>query len=155
MNKLIHKRMEDEPGIHRNEHKDYESIRHPIVPRDGAKQCVVSVYEIPPGKSAYPYHYHTQNEEVFYIINGNGMLRTPSGEKKVSAGDFIFFPANEEGAHKLTNISESEMLTYIDFDTTNEIDVTFYPDSKKMGIWGKEINQLFRTSDHVDYYENE
>lgn len=142
-------------SIKKIEHKDYAYIRKDFVPRGGANQCIVSVYEIPPKKSAYPYHFHTKKEEVFYIIKGDGILKTPDGEKTVSAGDLLFFPANEKGAHKLTNSSASEPLTYIDFDVCNDIDVAFYPDSKKIGIWGKGINQVYKTGDNVNYYDGE
>lgn len=140
---------------HKNKHEGYEYHQRVFVPRREAKQCTVSVYEIPPKKSAYPYHFHIKNEEVFYIISGQGILKTPDGEKNVSAGDLLFFPANEKGAHKLTNSSETAMLVYIDFDTVNDIDVALYPDSKKIGIWGMDTNQVFRTEDRVDYYEGE
>jgi len=115
---------------------------------------VVSLYEIPPGKSAYPYHYHTQNEECFYILSGSGSLRTPEGERPVQAGEFLFFPAGEQGAHKLTNTGDVN-LVYLDYDAEHEIDVAFYPDSGKIGIWGMGINQVYKTEDQVGYYEGE
>jgi len=154
MGEILHVRAEDIPQSHKNEHVGYEYFRHKIVPRNVARQCTVSVYRLPPGKSAYPYHWHTQNEEVFYIISGSGILKTPEGERKVTAGDFLFFPANESGAHKLTNTS-SEELIYIDFDTQNPIDVALYPDSGKIGVWGMNINQAFRMEHQVGYYEGE
>lgn len=148
-------RAKDVPAKHKSEHEGYEYSKREIVPRGLAGQCVVSVYELPPGKSAYPYHFHTKNEEVFYIISGQGVLRTPAGAREVSAGDFLYFPANEKGAHKLMNASETEALIYIDFDTSNDLDVAFYPDSGKVGIWGKGIGQLFRLDSQVDYYDGE
>ena len=141
--------------IHKSEHEDYEYYKREFVPKVSSNQCVVSVYEIPPGKSAYPYHYHTKNEEVFYIVKGSGILKTPLGERLVSAGELLFFPTNENGAHKLTNHSTTEVLVYLDFDTLNDIDVAFYPDSKKIGVFGKGINQIYKTSDQVDYYDGE
>ena len=45
-----------------------------FVPFGAANNSVVSVYEIPPLKSAYPYHYHHKNEETLYIISGKGVL---------------------------------------------------------------------------------
>ena len=139
---------------HKNEHEGYEYFREHIVPRDAAEQCVVSAYRLPPGKAAYPYHWHTQNEEVFYILSGTGTLKTPAGERQVSAGEFLFFPANASGAHKLTNTGGEELI-YIDFDTQNAIDACVYPDSGKIGVWGKGINQVFRAEDRVGYYEGE
>lgn len=132
----------------------YEYYRRKFVPLGRAAQCVVSVYEIPPGKSAYPFHYHLKNEEVFFIVSGKGTLRTPEGEREVAAGELLFFPAEPGGAHKLTNSGEGP-LVYIDFDTQNALDAAVYPDSHKIGIWGRGINQVFQTEDAVDYYKNE
>ncbi len=155
MNDIIKTKIQEIPTKHKNEHDGYEFYKRELVPKGNAQHCAISVYEIPPGKSAYPYHYHTENEEAFYILKGNGILKTPTGETKVSAGDFLFFPANEQGAHKLTNCSETESLEYLDFDTYNELDVAFYPDSGKVGIWGRNINKLFKLSQQVDYYDGE
>lgn len=155
MDEIFRVRVEDIQPKHKSEHTQYEYFRRSLVPKDITKQCAVSVYEIPPGKSSYPYHYHTKNEETYYIISGKGTVKTPEGNMEVSSGDFVFFPANERGAHKLTNSSETEMLMYIDFDTYNDIDVTFYPDSGKIGVWGKNINKLFKTEHEVEYYDGE
>ena len=155
MSGIRHSKIDALPAKHRTGPDNYEYIRRNFVPRGAASQCIVSIYEIPPAKCAYPYHYHHKNEETFYIISGQGVLRTPEGERTVSAGDLLFFPAEEGGAHKLTNTSEVEPLVYIDFDTDNDLDVTVYPDSGKIGVWGKGINRLYRTEDDVDYYEGE
>ena len=140
---------------HKNLHPDYEYYKKDFIPRGYADKTMVSIYEIPPGKSAYPYHYHLKNEETFYIIRGEGLLKTPQGEKAVSAGDLIFFPANEAGAHKLTNTSPAENLVYIDFDVIHDMDVTVYPDSKKIAVWGKDVNKVYPLDANVDYYEGE
>ena len=155
MKNIKHSKIEDIPVRHKYEHDGYEYLRRRFVPFGEAKNTLVSIYEIPPGKSAYPYHFHHNNEETFYIISGEGVLRTPEGERKVSAGELIFFPTGEQGAHKLTNCSQTENLVYIDFDVTHEVDITEYPDSGKIGIWGMGINELYRRSDNVDYYEGE
>ncbi len=155
MNDIIRKNINKLKGTTVNNHKEYEYCKKNFVPRDNNKQCLVNIYEVPPHKSAYPYHFHTSNEEVFYIISGEGVLRTPEGESSVCAGDIIYFPANEKGAHKLTNSSDSEMLKYIDFGTKNDLDVCFYPDSNKIGVWGKDVNKLFKLEDEVDYYSGE
>ena len=139
---------------HKSEHEAYEYTKKEIIGRADALQCIVAIYEVPPGKAAYPYHYHLKNEEVFYILEGEGELYTPEGKKRIGKGDFMFFPCDSSG-HKLVNASETEMLVYIDFDTKNDIDVTYYPDSKKIAVWGKETNVVFNEDDTVDYYEGE
>ena len=148
-------KIEEIPASHRCEHEGYEYFRRKFIPFGGAKNTVVSVYEIPPGKAAYPYHFHYKNEETFYILSGEGILRTPGGVRKVKAGELLFFPAGPEGAHILKNTSETEILCYIDFDVVHDIDVAVYPDSDKIGIWGKGINRIYPREADVDYYEGE
>lgn len=155
MSEFRHAHIDELTPKHKNWNADYEYDRKDFVPRGGGEHCMVSVYEIPPLKSAYPYHYHHKNEETFFIVSGEGVLRTPDGERPVRAGDLFFFPANSHGAHKLTNTSETEKLVYIDFDVTHDLDVAIYPDSHKIGVWGKGINKLYRLADDVDYYEGE
>ena len=152
---IKHAKIEDIPAGHREEHEGYEYFRRKFVPFGEAKQTHVCVYEIPPGKAAYPYHFHYKTEETFYIISGTGLLRTPEGEREVRGGELIFFPAGEEGAHKLTNISDSSNLVYIDFDVAHDLDAAVYPDSGKIGVWGMGINQMYPKSAAVDYYDGE
>ena len=155
MSRIKHSQIEEIPASHKCEHEGYEYYRRRFVPFGGAKNSLVSVYEIPPHKSAYPYHFHHNNEETFYILSGEGVLRTPDGERKVSAGELLFFPTGPAGAHKLTNCSDTEKLVYIDFDVVHEVDITIYPDSDKIGVWGMGINQLYPQAEAVDYYDGE
>ena len=155
MSQIKHAKIDQIPAGHKCEHEGYAYFRRKFVPFGAASRTHVCVYEIPPLKSAYPYHYHCKTEETFYIISGEGLLRTPEGEKTVSAGELIFFPAGELGAHKLTNTSQTENLVYIDFDSTVDLDFAVYPDSDKIGIWGMGINQLFPKSAETDYYDGE
>lgn len=152
---MKHAKPEELPEKHKRKHPDYEHIRRDFVPRGHARSTQVSVYEVPPGKAAYPYHYHLQDEETFYILSGEGLLRTPEGERRVRAGELLFFPAGSAGAHKLTNISETENLVYIDFDVIHDLDAAVYPDSGKLGIWGMGTNKIYPMDADVDYYQGE
>ena len=155
MSEIKHAKIEEIPVSHKREHEGYEYFRRKFIPFGAAGNTLVSVYEIPPGKSAYPYHFHYKNEETFCILSGAGILKTPEGERKVGPGELLFFPAGPEGAHKITNSSETEMRTYIDFDVVHDIDVAVYPDSDKIGIWGKGINKIYPQNADVDYYDGE
>ena len=155
MSEIRHSHIDDIPAGHKCEHEGYEYRRRKFVPFGGSKNSLVSVYEVPPGKAAYPYHFHHNNEETFYIISGEGLLRTPEGERKVGPGELLFFPTGPEGAHKLTNTSENEPLVYIDFDVVHQVDITVYPDSGKLGIWGMGVNKVFPEGQAVDYYQGE
>jgi uncharacterized cupin superfamily protein len=73
----------------------------------------------------------------------------------VSAGEMLFFPTGPAGAHKLTNISETDNLVYIDFDVVHDVDIAVYPDSDKIGVWGMGVNKLYPQEADVDYYDGE
>ena len=116
----------------------------------------VYFYIIPPGKANYPYHYHTANEEVFYIMSGQGTLKTPEGEKIVSEGDAIVMPANENGAHKLINTSDIP-LVYLEVKTSTTPEICIQPDSEKFvliappAVFGK----AFKIDSDVNYLTGE
>lgn len=127
-------------------------VTNPNVTGEG--KLKIAFYKLMPGKSNYPYHYHSSKEEVFYIISGTGTLKTPDGEKSVMEGDVIVFPANANGAHQLTNTSE-EILIYIDIDTTSTAEVVFYPDKGDFRILTETATKSFSLNSEVNYMRNE
>lgn len=150
-------RKEQIVASHRNEHPPYEYNKYAVTERrPGTDQIYAAIYELPPQKANYPYHYHMANEELFYIISGTGILVTPEGERQISAGDVIVCPTGEKSAHKIVNISETETLTYLDVDASRSTDVVFYPDSNKVGLNLNGIrNAFYRIDSDVGYYEGE
>lgn len=63
----------------------------------------VTVY---PG-GAVPHHCHEQ-EEVYYIERGRGVLRLGQEEHAVAAGDYAYIPPGTE--HCLTNTGEENLI---------------------------------------------
>ncbi len=128
-------------------------------------KMVASLYEVPPGKASWPFHFHTANEEAFYILEGEGELRCYDKRIKVSAGDFLSFPVGEKGVHQLKNISSEKPLKYLDFGTTNQPDIVFMPDSNKVGIFAgsapcqnntkRTTRKYFALNSEIDYLAGE
>lgn len=138
---------------HRCDHEPYEFYKYELTKR-GEGQCTAAIYELPPGKANYPYHYHMGSEEIFYIISGCGAMETPEGERPVGAGDVIICPAGPQGAHRLVNTSP-ETLVYLDCDTVSSPEVVFYPRSGKVGIMAGGQARFYQADDDVGYYEGE
>jgi uncharacterized cupin superfamily protein len=123
-----------------------------------------SLYEVPPGRRAWPYHYHLANEEAIYVLKGSGTLRIGGEEILLSEGDYVALPAKAEGAHQLINSSEA-VLRYLCFSTMVEPDVMVYPDSGKVGIFGgaapggpkgeRTFSKFLRGDAEVGYYDSE
>jgi uncharacterized cupin superfamily protein len=140
--------------VHKCVHEPYEYYKYIMTDREDNGQCTVALYELPPGKANYPYHYHMGSEEIFYIISGSGTLETPEGDKPIQAGDVIVCPAGEESAHRIVNTS-AEKLTYLDCDTIVLPEVVGYPRSGKVGVMADGMAKFFKTGSDVGYYEGE
>jgi len=127
------------------------------------EQLGASLYELPPGERAWPYHYHTGNEEALYLLAGSGSLRLDGETLAVEAGDYVALPADESGAHRVVNDSD-EPLRYLAVSTMNDPDVTVYPDSDKLGVFagsppgGREersVHGYYERDADVDYWQGE
>ena len=127
-------------------------VASPFVSKEG--KLAVKFYTLQPGKSNYPYHWHTGVEEVFYIISGTATLKTPKGDTIVSEGDVIVLPANENGAHKLFNHSDAP-LVYLDVDTVDTREVVFYPDTNKVRVMTGDFFKSFKIDSEVNYLDGE
>ena len=114
----------------------------------------VKFFTLMPGKTNYPYHYHTGAEEVFYIISGTATLKTPDGDRIITEGDVIVCPANASGAHQITNTSD-DALVYIDISTAPSPDVVFFPDKGDFRILTPDVSKSFSLDSEVNYLRNE
>jgi len=122
-----------------------------------------SLYELPPGKRSWPYHYHSGNAEAFYVLSGEGQLRAPEGEHALKAGDYVACPAGTEGGHRVVNDGE-EPLRYLAVSTMTTPDVTVYPDSDTFGVFtgsppggeaDRDVAGYYELADDVDYWAGE
>ena len=130
----------------------YELSRVRVGGRIGASALGLSVYDIAPGQSAFPYHYELGREEWLLVLAGRPTLRDPDGEEELAPGDLVVFPEGEEGAHKVTNNTDEQVRIAM-ISNKDEPSVAFYPDSGKVGFW--PAGKLFRLADEVDYFEGE
>lgn len=129
----------------------------------GGEALGCSLYEIPPGKRAWPYHYHTANEEALFVLQGTGTVRLAHETHPLQAGDYVALPADDRGAHRVMN-DGSEPLRYVMLSTMIEPDVAVYPDSGKIGVFAgappggsgeRTVGGFYRFNDEVDYWTGE
>lgn len=121
----------------------------------GAKDLGYSYDVVPPGKKACPFHSHRAEEEMFFIVQGRGMLRYGSESRPIRAGDFICCPTGgPDTAHQIVNDSDGD-LAYISVSTMMPAEVCEYPDSRKVGSYGGDFRHMTRTDAAVDYWEGE
>jgi uncharacterized cupin superfamily protein len=129
--------------------------RGSLTERMGLTTLGINVTRVAPGKTAYPFHSHRCNDELFYILGGDGELRLGSERHAVKAGDVIGCPiGGPETAHQLINTG-SEPLLYLSISSNLDPDICEYPDSKKIGVWAGEFMVLTRSDTPVDYWDGE
>jgi uncharacterized cupin superfamily protein len=56
-----------------------------------AENFEFDIRSLDPDRFSFPYHFHRNAEELFLIISGKAMLRTPDGFTEVNKNDVIFF----------------------------------------------------------------
>jgi uncharacterized cupin superfamily protein len=125
----------------------------------GAELIGTSLWEVPPGEAAYPYHFHYADEEVVIVLSGRPSLRTPNGTRELEEGEAVRFPLGEEGAHQIINHGE-QVATFLAISSSGRPDVVVYPDSDKIGVGerlpkGGGLRAFFRRDDAVDYFTGE
>jgi uncharacterized cupin superfamily protein len=125
----------------------------------GTERLGLSLWELPPGEAAYPYHYHLTEEEIVIVAAGRPSLRTPEGWRELEQGEVVVFKRGEEGGHQLVNRTD-ETVRFLAASTNGEPDIVFYPDSGKVGAAerrpaGGGFRKYFRLADERDYYDRE
>ena len=137
MKDLIIKNVANNQGEIRN--KGFDVI--PIVRGKDVDTYEACFVKISPGNQSWPYHYHDQSEEIFYIISGQGKLRTYDGEKDIEAGDMVCFPTGEKGGHSILNTSKSESLIYVDLGVKAvKTDIVTMPDDGTYELIGNHFD---------------
>ena len=112
----------------------FETKVAPIGSKIGAEKLAYNITAVPPGKRAFPFHNHHTNEEMFFVLEGEGTLRFGDNEHPVRKGDFICCPpGGTDLAHQIINTGTAE-LRYLALSTALDTDVFQYPDSGKFGV---------------------
>ena len=87
----------------RREHPGFECRRARLGRQAGSVKTGLSLWELPPGEAAYPYHFHLAEEETIVVVRGRLHLRTPDRWRELEEGDVVCFPPGEAGAHQVVN----------------------------------------------------
>lgn len=137
----------------------YRSDCARVGPLLGAKHLGYSYDVVPPGKRACPFHSHHAEEEMFFVVRGEGTLRYGAETRKIRAGDFICCPTGgPDTAHQIVNDSSAD-LAYISVSTMMPAEVCEYPDSGKVGAFGgaapSRLKHMTEMSAAVDYWKGE
>jgi uncharacterized cupin superfamily protein len=128
-----------------------------VAQQAGAKKIGMTLWEIPAGEAAYPYHWHVVDEEVVVVLDEGLSLRGADGEwRSLPAGEVLAFPVGEEGGHQLWNRGESTArFLSVSSGPSEGDDIVIYPDSGKIGVYAQNVYELYPRDAAVDYWDGE
>lgn len=116
----------------------------PRMAEAGGKLGVVQ-NTLPKGSVGCPFHWHLEEDEVFYVLSGRGLLRYGDTVREVGPGDCIACPAGTKVAHQLGN-PHDEDLVYLAIGPREPNEVCGYPDSGKVMVRALQtVGRLERT----------
>ena len=128
--------------------------------RIGAQKLGYNLTICPPGKKVCPFHNHHVDEEMFFILEGEGLLRFGDQEYPLRKHDVIACPPGKRDvAHQIVNTGKTD-LKYLALSTMARSEICEYPDSNTVGVYvgvpGKrDLRLMFRAEQSVDYFDRE
>ncbi|WP_420548901.1 cupin domain-containing protein [Curvivirga sp.] len=93
----------------------------------GLNQFGVNQTILPPGQASSQRHWHTDEDELIYIIAGTATLITDHGETTLTAGDYAGFKAGNPDGHQLINKSDDNVIV-LEIGGRSQADEGHYPD---------------------------
>lgn len=81
----------------------------------GSEHLTFGMVVVEPGGTCEPGHYHEDQEEIFFCLNGNGVVIADEDKKEIliSPKDAVFFPKNVYHSIKNPNNTPLEALWII------------------------------------------
>ena len=99
----------------------------------GLDQFGVNLTTLKPGAASALRHWHQQEDEFVYILDGEVALIEDGGETILKAGDAAGFKANSRNGHQLVNKSNSDVV-YLEVGTRSKHERVEYPDVDLMVV---------------------
>lgn len=105
-------------------------LRHRIRLGDaaGLTQFGVNLCRLPPGAWSSQRHWHTHEDELVYVIEGEVVLVTEDGEEILRRGDSAGFRAGDKNGHHFQNRTDADVVLLEVGSRVPASDAVFYPD---------------------------
>lgn len=131
-----------------------EPFRSRVLPREkralgdacGLTKIGVNLTTLPPGKESAMRHFHTHEDELVFIVEGEVVLRTNEGEQLLTAGMCAGFKAGTRDGHQLVNRS-SKPARYLEISNRDADDSAEYPDDDLAYRKGPDGSAIFTKKD--------
>jgi uncharacterized cupin superfamily protein len=106
---------------------DESGTRNRVFWRPDDARMGATLYELAPGAPESNMHMHYGAEEMFFVLSGHPLFRSPQGEEKLAPGDFVFCPEGRAGLHTFSNPTD-EPVRLLAMSAGGFPDVVAYPE---------------------------
>src|SRR5262245_32611963 len=135
-----------------------EPYRSRVLPREkralgdplGLTRVGVNLTTLFPGKESSMRHFHTREDELVFVLEGEVVLRTDEGDQVLTAGMCAGFPAGAKNGHQLVNRSERP-ARYLEISNRDPEDSAEYPDVDLAYRKGPDGGAVFTHKDGKPY----
>jgi|TARA_B110000263_G_scaffold49029_1_gene40863 uncharacterized cupin superfamily protein len=101
--------------------------RHRLSSAIGLTKFGVNLVQLEPGARSSARHWHTQQDEFVFIVEGTATLVTNDEKVKLTKGMSVGFPAGNANGHQLFNESNS-IVWYLEVGDRPRSEEVIYPD---------------------------
>jgi uncharacterized cupin superfamily protein len=135
-----------------------EPYRSRVLPREkralgdpvGLTKVGVNLTTLLPGKESSMRHFHSHEDELVFVIEGEVVLRTDGGEQTLTAGMCAGFPAGVRNGHQLVNRS-TRPARYLEISNRDPADGAEYPDDDLVYRKAADGKAIFTRKDGTPY----
>lgn len=103
----------------------------------GLQNFGVNLVRLAPGSRSALRHWHSRQDELIYVLEGELVLDTNAGKEHLTAGMAAGFPAGEADGHHLCNESDADTV-YLEIGDRTPDDQVEYPDDDLVAHWVEE-----------------
>ncbi len=100
-----------------------DRIRQRLGNAGGLTQFGVNLMHLPPSNWSSQRHWHSDEDEFVYVLEGEVVLVEDDGETVLRAGDYAAFPKNSGNGHHVINRS-SATAVYLEAGWRSRADLT-------------------------------
>jgi uncharacterized cupin superfamily protein len=135
-----------------------EPFKSQVLPREkralgdalGLTKIGVNLSTLLPGKKSSMRHYHTREDEMIFMVEGEVILITDEGEQVLKAGQCAGFPAGSTNGHHLINRSANP-ARYLEISNRDPQDSASYSDDDLAYRKAPDGSAIFSHKDGTPY----
>jgi uncharacterized cupin superfamily protein len=128
-----------------------EPYRSRVLPREkralggalGLTRIGINHTTLAPGKESSMRHWHTEEDEFVYVLEGELVLRTDAGEQTLTPGMCAGFPAGAGDGHQLINRGNVPAV-YLEVSNRDPNDIAHYADPDVDMLWSAQQRKITR-----------